>query len=74
MPDPKPRSPRTAHSPNWHKRNVHPHKKAATAAVTLSLKKTGVPPATSPSSRWEKIADLADRYSSASCASRTSRT
>jgi len=25
---------------NWHKRNVHPHKKAGYSAVTLSLKKT----------------------------------
>src|SRR5437879_12069684 len=29
---------------NWHARNVHPHKKPGYAAVTLSLKKTGVPP------------------------------
>ena len=28
----------------WHKRNVHPHKVPGYAAVTLSLKKTGVPP------------------------------
>ncbi|TMH87752.1 MAG: nitrite/sulfite reductase [Betaproteobacteria bacterium] len=48
---------------NWHKRNVHPHKKAGYAAVTLSLKKTGVPPGDVTVEQMEKIADLADRYS-----------
>src|SRR5438874_2493627 len=48
---------------NWHKRNVHPHKKAGYAAVTLSLKKTGVPPGDVTSEQMEAIADLADRYS-----------
>jgi len=48
---------------NWHKRNVHPHKKAGYSAVTLSLKKTGVPPGDATVEQMEKIADLADRYS-----------
>ena len=38
------RSPTTAPSPNWARRNVHPHKVPGYAIVTLSLKKTGVPP------------------------------
>jgi sulfite reductase (NADPH) hemoprotein beta-component len=47
----------------WLKRNVHPHKVAGYAAVTLSLKKTGVPPGDVTSEQMEAIADLADRYS-----------
>jgi sulfite reductase (NADPH) hemoprotein beta-component len=48
---------------NWHKRNVHPHKRPGYAAVTLSLKKTGVPPGDVTAEQMEAIADLADRYS-----------
>jgi sulfite reductase (NADPH) hemoprotein beta-component len=48
---------------SWVKRNVHPHKEAGYAAVTLSLKKTGVPPGDVTSDQMEAIADLADRYS-----------
>jgi sulfite reductase (NADPH) hemoprotein beta-component len=48
---------------HWHRRNVHPHKKPGYAAVTLSLKKTGVPPGDVTSEQMERIADLADRYS-----------
>jgi sulfite reductase (NADPH) hemoprotein beta-component len=47
----------------WAKRNVHPHKVPGYAAVTLSLKKTGVPPGDVTSDQMEGIADLADRYS-----------
>ena len=47
----------------WVKRNVHPHKVSGYAAVTLSLKKTGVPPGDATSEQMEAIADLADRYS-----------
>jgi sulfite reductase (NADPH) hemoprotein beta-component len=47
----------------WHKRNVQPHKVPGYAAVTLSLKKTGVPPGDVTSDQMEAIADLADRYS-----------
>src|SRR5262249_46465617 len=49
---------------NWAKRNVHKHKVPGYAAVTLSLKKTGVPPGDVTSEQMEAIADLADRYSS----------
>src|SRR5262249_5405501 len=48
---------------NWHKRNVHPHKRPGYAAVTLSLKKTGVPPGDVTAEQMERIADLADHYS-----------
>ena len=48
---------------SWHKRNVHPHKRPGYAAVTLSLKQTGVPPGDVTADQMEKIADLADRYS-----------
>jgi sulfite reductase (NADPH) hemoprotein beta-component len=48
---------------NWVKRNVHQHKVAGYAAVTLSLKKTGVPTGDVTCAQMEAIADLADRYS-----------
>jgi sulfite reductase (NADPH) hemoprotein beta-component len=47
----------------WAKRNVHAHKVTGYAAVTLSLKKTGVPPGDVTSDQMNAIADLADRYS-----------
>jgi len=47
----------------WARRNVHPHKVPGYAAVTLSLKKTGVPPGDATSEQMEAIAALADRYS-----------
>jgi sulfite reductase (NADPH) hemoprotein beta-component len=47
----------------WAKRNVHGHKVPGYAAVTLSLKKTGVPPGDVTSEQMEAIAALADRYS-----------
>ncbi len=47
----------------WLKRNVHPHKLPGYAAVSLSLKKTGVPPGDVTSDQMERIADLADHYS-----------
>ena len=47
----------------WAKRNVHPHRRAGYAAVTLSLKKTGVPPGDVTADQMEAIAALADRYS-----------
>jgi sulfite reductase (NADPH) hemoprotein beta-component len=47
----------------WLKRNVHPHKQPGYAAVTLSLKKTGVPPGDATGAQMDAIADLADRYS-----------
>jgi sulfite reductase (NADPH) hemoprotein beta-component len=48
---------------NWFRRNVHPHKVPGYAAVTLSLKKTGVPPGDVTSDQMDAIASLADRYS-----------
>ena len=47
----------------WMKRNVHPHQKPGYAAVSLSLKKTGVPPGDVTSEQMARIADLADHYS-----------
>ena len=47
----------------WHKRNVHSHKVPGYAAVTVSLKKTGVPPGDVTADQMDAIADLADRYS-----------
>jgi len=47
----------------WMKRNVHPHKRPGYAAVTVSLKKTGVPPGDMTSAQMERIAELADHYS-----------
>jgi sulfite reductase (NADPH) hemoprotein beta-component len=48
---------------NWVKRNVHGHKVPGYAAVTLSLKKTGVPPGDATSQQMDFVADLAERYS-----------
>ena len=48
---------------NWVKRNVQPHKVAGYTAVTLSLKKTGVPPGDATADQMDAVADLADRYS-----------
>ncbi|HEY8068899.1 MAG TPA: nitrite/sulfite reductase [Burkholderiales bacterium] len=47
----------------WLKRNVHPHKLPGYAAVSISLKKTGVPPGDVTSEQMTQIADLADHYS-----------
>ncbi len=47
----------------WAERNVHAHRKAGYAAVTLSLKKTGVPPGDATAEQMEFVADLADRFS-----------
>ncbi len=48
---------------NWVRRNVHPHKVPGYAAVTLSLKKTGVPPGDVTAQQMDAIADLSERYS-----------
>jgi len=47
----------------WLRRNVHPHKVPGYAAVSISLKKTGVPPGDATSDQMERIAELADHYS-----------
>lgn len=46
----------------WLKRNVHAHRVPGYAAVTLSLKATGVPPGDVTDVQMEAIADLADEY------------
>ncbi len=48
---------------NWIKRNTFAHKVSGYKAVTLSLKKTGVPPGDATADQMDAIADLADRYS-----------
>ena len=47
----------------WCRRNVQEHKVPGYAAVTLSLKKTGVPPGDVTADQMEAVAELADRYS-----------
>jgi sulfite reductase (NADPH) hemoprotein beta-component len=61
-PDSAPPSPTTVFG-NWVKRNVFPHKVPGYAVVTLSLKKTGVPPGDASSDQMDAVADLADAYS-----------
>jgi sulfite reductase (NADPH) hemoprotein beta-component len=46
----------------WLRRNVHHHKVAGYAAVTLSLKRTGVPPGDITADQMDAVANLADRY------------
>jgi sulfite reductase (NADPH) hemoprotein beta-component len=48
---------------NWVKRNVFRHNKPGYAAVTLSLKKTGVAPGDATDAQLDAVADLADEYS-----------
>ena len=47
----------------WVTRNVFGHKKSGYAAVTLSLKKTGIAPGDATDVQLDAVADLADRYS-----------
>ncbi|HEX4763980.1 MAG TPA: nitrite/sulfite reductase [Usitatibacter sp.] len=47
----------------WTERNVHAHRVPGYAAVTLSLKKTGVPPGDATAEQMEQVADMAERYS-----------
>jgi sulfite reductase (NADPH) hemoprotein beta-component len=47
----------------WHGRNVSAHKVPGYAAVTLSLKRPGVPPGDVTADQMDAIAELADRYS-----------
>jgi sulfite reductase (NADPH) hemoprotein beta-component len=47
----------------WARRNVHPHKVPGYAVVTLSLKKTGVPPGDASAAQMDAVADLAEHYS-----------
>ena len=47
----------------WHGRNVHAHRVPGYAAVTLSLKRPGVPPGDVTADQLDAIAEMADRYS-----------
>ena len=47
----------------WASRNVAAHKRTGYAIVTLSLKKTGVPPGDLTADQMDTVAELADRYS-----------
>jgi sulfite reductase (NADPH) hemoprotein beta-component len=47
----------------WLKRNTHAHKASGYAAVSLSLKRKGVPPGDITADEMERVAALADRYS-----------
>jgi sulfite reductase (NADPH) hemoprotein beta-component len=47
----------------WCGRNVHRHKRPGYAVVTLSLKRTGVPPGDLTADQMDAVADLAERYS-----------
>lgn len=47
----------------WLQRNIHAHKIPGYAAVTLSLKPTGVAPGDITDVQLEAVADLADKYS-----------
>nr|MCU0869554.1 nitrite/sulfite reductase [Burkholderiales bacterium] len=46
----------------WVQRNVHPHRAPGWRAVTLSLKRTGVPPGDATAEQMECVAALADRH------------
>jgi len=48
---------------SWINRNVKPHRVPGYAIVTLSLKKTGIPPGDISADQMDFVADLADRYS-----------
>ena len=47
----------------WLSRNVHPHKVSGYTAVSLSLKRTGIPPGDMSADEMMAVADLADRFS-----------
>ena len=47
----------------WHRRNVQAHKVPGYAAVTLSLKRAGIPPGDATADEMDAIAALADRFS-----------
>ncbi|MEK0430104.1 MAG: sulfite reductase hemoprotein beta-component [Pseudomonadota bacterium] len=48
---------------NWVARNVRPHKVNGYSIVTVSLKKTGIPPGDATDAQMDFVADLADQYS-----------
>jgi len=47
----------------WFERNVHAHRRPGYRAVTLSLKKTGIPPGDLGAEQMDLVATLAERYS-----------
>ncbi len=47
----------------WQQRNVHGHRIAGYAAVTLSLKRAGLPPGDVTADQMDAAADLAERFS-----------
>ncbi len=47
----------------WLERNVHPHRIPGYRAVTLSLKRAGLPPGDATDEQMEAAAELADRFS-----------
>ena len=72
---PRRRSPTAAPFARWVERNVHAHQAPGYAIVTLSLKRTGVPPGDATAEQMDAIADARRPLQrSASCACRTSRT
>jgi sulfite reductase (NADPH) hemoprotein beta-component len=54
--------PLAAHA-RWRERNVHPHRESDYRAVTLSLKRAGLPPGDATAQQMDRAADLAERYS-----------
>ena len=46
----------------WMTRNVHPHRQAGYAAVTVSLKRAGKPPGDATSAEMRLVADLAEQH------------
>ncbi|AIT25729.1 nitrite/sulfite reductase [Bordetella holmesii] len=62
-PDPSPElALQDKHYARWLRSNVHGHKIAGYAAVSLSLKPTGVPPGDITADQMDAVADLAERY------------
>ena len=61
--DPHRTGPAPAPFLRWLERNVHGHRVAGYRAVTLSLKRAGLPPGDATSDQMEAAATIADRYS-----------
>jgi len=62
QPDARPHDPLPAFE-RWQQRNVHPHRIAGYRAVTLSLKRPGLPPGDVTAAQMDGAAALAERYS-----------
>ncbi len=48
---------------SWHRNNVHAHKQAGYAIVTVSMKQTGVAPGDITDTQLDYVADLAEQFS-----------